>query len=102
MDDEIFNIDPDGLEESGNKLINEVKIIDEAIQDIIDARKLLSGWVSPNKEKYDAKVDTTMPRIQTMSDSIRLYGTVAINRALKARNSENQIANKIEEDLFSG
>ena len=99
MNDDIINLDPDGLDEQGKLILTDGKNIKEALQDVSDARKLLDGWVSPNKEKYDAKIDVILPKMLEMVENIELFGNVAISASEKAKASENIIASKIDEDL---
>ena len=99
MNEEIFNIDPDGLDERGRFILTKEKEIEDALQDVEDAKKLLAGWRSPNKEKYEAKVNTISPKMQEMKETLKLYGNVAINAAERVKNSENMIASKIENNL---
>ena len=98
--DEIINIDPKGLEEKGKLILAEANNIKEALQDIEDAKNLLAGWISPNKDKYEAKVNNILPKMQEMVDALNLYGTIAVNKAEKVLASENIIASKIDEDLM--
>ena len=99
MNEDVFNIDPEGLDEKGKFILAKEKEIEDALQDIIDAKKLLEGWVSPNKERYEAKVNNVLPKMQEMKETLKLYGTVATNAAERVRNSENMIANRIENNL---
>ena len=99
MNEEMFNIDPEGLEEKGNFILSKEKEIEEALQEIDDAKKLLEGWVSPNKDRYEAKVNNVLPKMQEMINSLKMYGTVATNAAERVKNSENIIASKIENNF---
>ena len=99
MNDDIFNIDPEGLEEKGREILTEEKTIRDALQDISDAKKLLDGWQSSNKEKFESKVNMILPKINEMNEALRLYGEIAVKAAERVKASENLIANRIENDL---
>lgn len=99
MNDDIFNIDPEGLEEKGREILNKEKTIREALQDINDAKKLLEGWQSPNKEKFESKVNIILPKMNEMNEALKLYGEIAVKAAERVKVSENLIANRIENDL---
>ncbi len=99
MDDEMFNIDPNGLMENGKMILSEVKVIEDALQDIMDAKKMLEGWGSPNKDKYETKVNAILPKMKEMLNALKMYGTIAINTSERVINSENIIASRIDNDF---
>ena len=100
MDDAIFNIDPDGLDEKGKEILNEARIIEEALEEINNAKKLLEGWNSPNKEKFENKVNETLPKMSEMTEALSMYGKVATEAAVKVKNTEARVANEIDNDFL--
>lgn len=98
-DDINFSISPEGLEDKGKSLCNESKTINEALDEINEARKSLDGWVSKNKEKYDDKVAKKIPKLREMADVINSYGGVAVQTSARAIAVENKIAAAIDNDI---
>lgn len=94
-----FSISTEGLAEKGTAISKESKAIKEALDDIDAARKSLDGWVSKNKEKYDNKLASKLPKLNEMTEVIDSYSGVAIQTADRAVAVENKIAAAIDEDI---
>ncbi len=99
MNDDLIKLDPEGLDEQGKLILTEGKTIEEALSDVKDAMKLLEGWQSPNKEKYEVKVNKVLPKMLEMVESIKMFGNVAISASEKIKARENVISTRIDEDL---
>ncbi len=91
-----LSIDPEGLIEKGKIIGKESEVIKQALVDIDEARKLLDGWVSQNRERYDAKLAAAIPKMEEMTEVIDSYSGVAIQASERAVNVENKIARAID------
>ena len=95
-DDLDFMISTDGLHDKGNEIDKEILIIKEALLDIDSARKSLDGWVSQNKDKYDAKLANAMPKMYEMVELIKKFGEVANETSERAQSVEDKISMAID------
>ena len=95
-----FSISTEGLTEKGKDIANESKNIKAALADIESARTLLEGWVSQNKEAYDAKLVQTLPKMTEMTEVIDSYAGVAVQTSEKAIAVENKIAAAIDNNYI--
>lgn len=91
-----FSIHTEGLTEKGVAIGKESEIIKQALADIDNARKSLEGWVSENRERYDAKLAAALPKMYEMTEVIDSYSGVAIQTSERAVNVEKRIAAAIE------
>lgn len=98
MADFNFSVSTEGLQEKGQIIGDEVQKIREALNDIKEVRNSLDGWVSQNKEKYDSKIASGIPKLQEMVDSIDKYSKVAKETVSRIVNVENKIAAAIDND----
>ncbi len=96
-----FAISTEGLSDKGKEIGKETVNIRQALNDINEARALLEGWVSVNKEKFDNRIANVLPKMNEMVDVIDSYSKVAIQTSDKAIAVENKIANAIDNELFS-
>lgn len=94
-----FKVSTEGLAEKGKIIGDETKIIKDALADIDAARKSLDGWVSKNKERYDNKLASKLPKLDEMTDVLNSYSGVAIQTAERAIAVENKIAAAIDNDI---
>ena len=95
-----FSISTEGLSEKGKEILNQAKIINEAINDINAARSSLESWVSTNKDRYDNRIANALPKMQEMVDVIDSYGKVAIQTSAKATEVERKIASAIDNNFL--
>jgi len=96
MGDANFSISTEGLTEKGKEIAKESALIKEALDDINAARASLDGWVSANKDKYDAKLAKVLPKMNEMTEVIDSYSGVAVQTSEKAIAVENKIAAAID------
>lgn len=95
-----ISISTEALYEKGKGIKTENKNIAGALEDVNETRALLDGWVSANKDKYDARVANVLPKMFEMVDVIESYGNVAIQTSQRATAVEQKIASAIDDDLF--
>lgn len=93
-----FAVSTEGLDEKGRVVEEQAKIMDEAMTEIEEARKVLDSWKSSNKELYDAKINRALPKMREMVDVVRSYGNVARVTSSRLRDVENRIRQSIEEN----
>ncbi len=93
-----FMVSTEGLHDKGKEIVEESAKIKEALADIDAARKSLDGWVSQNKERYDNKLASALPKLYEMTEVIDSYSGVAIQTSERAVAVENKIAAAIEND----
>ncbi len=93
-----FMVSTEGLHDKGKEIGEESAKIKEALADIDAARKSLDGWVSQNKERYDNKLASALPKLYEMTEVIDSYSGVAIQTSERAVAVENKIAAAIEND----
>ena len=96
-----FSISTEGLTEKGKAIADESRLIKEALADIDNARKTLEGWVSANKDRFDSKLASMLPKMNEMTEVIDSYSGVAVQTSQRAEDEENKIANAIENDYFA-
>lgn len=96
-----FAISTEGLTEKGQQIAKESGVIKEALNDINEARSALASWVSVNKDKYDARIAQTLPKMQEMTEVIDSYSKVAIQTSERAQSVENKIASAIDNDFLA-
>ncbi len=96
-----FSISTEGLTEKGKAIADESRLIKEALADIDNARKTLEGWVSANKDRFDSKLASMLPKMNEMTEVIDSYSGVAVQTSQRAEAVENKIANAIENDYFA-
>ena len=95
-----FSISTEGLSDKGKDIANNTKIIREARADIDAARASLEGWVSANKDRYDSKVATFLPKMDEMIEVIESYSGVAVQTSQRAEAVENKIASAIDNNYL--
>ncbi len=93
-----FMVSTEGLSDKGKEIGKESQVIKEALADIDAARKSLDGWVSQNKDRYDNKLASALPKLVEMTEVIDSYSGVAIQTSERAVAVENKIAAAIEND----
>ena len=91
-----FSISTEGLTEKGKAIAKESDVIKQALADIDSARALLEGWVSKNKDAFDAKLVAVLPKMAEMTEVIDSYAGVAVQTSEKAMAVENKIAAAID------
>ena len=96
-----FSISTEGLGEKGVEVKKQSGIIKEALNDINDARSLLASWVSTNKDKYDNRVVSALPKMNEMTEVIDLFGDIATQTSERAQSVENKIASAIDNDFLA-
>ena len=96
-----FSISTEGLTEKGKAIADESRLIKESLADIDNARKTLEGWVSANKDRFDSKLASMLPKMNEMTEVIDSYSGVAVQTSQRAEAVENKIANAIENDYFA-
>ena len=94
-----FSISMEGLTEKGKEIERLAKVISEALSDINDARSSLEGWVSTNKDRYDSRIASALPKMNELVETIDSYSKVAIQTSERARDVENKIANAIDDNF---
>lgn len=94
-----FSISTEGLSDKGKEIENQAKVIAEALNDINDARSSLESWVSANKERYDNRIASALPKMSEMVEIIESYSKVAIQTSRRATEVENKIASAIDEEF---
>ncbi len=90
------NIDPHSLEDKAQNILNQYKIIEEAIEDIRNSQSALSSWQSTNKDKYEAKINIAIQKMEDMAKAIGSYGGVAKIASQSIIAAEKSIANRME------
>ena len=93
-----FMVSTEGLSDKGKAIGEESKVIKQALADIDQARKSLEGWVSQNKERFDSKLASALPKLYEMTEVIDSYSGVAVQTSERAVAVENKIAAAIEND----
>ena len=96
-----FSISTEGLSEKGKSIANESNAIKQALDDINAARSSLASWVSTNKDKYDNRIATVLPKMNEMTEVIDSYSKVAIQTSERAQSVENKIASAIDNDFLA-
>lgn len=96
-----FSISTEGLTEKGKEIARESEAIKQALADIDAARALLEGWVSRNKDAYDAKLVAVLPKMYEMTEVIDSYAGVAVQTSEKAVAVENKIAAAIDNNYLA-
>ena len=91
-----FMVSTEGLSDKGRIIAESAKEIRQALVDINDARSSLDGWISQNKDRYDSKLLTALPKLNEMVDIIELFSKVAMQTSERAENVENRITAAIE------
>ena len=94
-----FSISTEGLTEKGKEIQKESNIIKESINAINEARASLEGWVSVNKDKFDSRIVSVLPKMNEMTEVIDSYSKVAIQTSERAIAVENKIANAIDNNF---
>ena len=93
-----FSVSTEGLQDKGKIIGEEAINIREALADIKHARGSLDAWISKNKDKYESKIISTMPKLEEMADVVAGYANVAKETANRIINVENKIAAAIDSD----
>lgn len=93
-----IRINPEALDEKAEKILAQVKVIDEALKEIETAKSILNSWESVNKEKYDAKINAALPKMHEMNEVIASYGGVARVTSGAIRDTENIISRAIDQN----
>ena len=91
-----INVNPEELENNGDSILALFKTIEEAIAEIQEATKGLASWQSVNKDKYEAKLNAALPKMQEMAEAIASYGNVAKITSRAIRNTESIISRQID------
>ena len=91
-----FMVSTEGLTEKGKAIAVESNAIKEALADIDAARKSLDGWVSANKDGFENKIASVLPKMNEMTEVIDSYSGVAVQTSERAVAVENKIASAIE------
>ncbi len=91
-----LSVDPLKLEEKGDAILAQYKVIKEAIEEIKEAKQGLSTWQSENKDRYEAKLNEALPKMEEMADAIASYGNVAKITSQSVINTERIIARNID------
>ena len=99
VEDGSFKISTEGLAEKGKEITREIMIIKEALADIEATRKTLEGWVSQNKDRFDSKVASVLPKMYEITEILESFGSVAINTSERAINLEAKIAAAIDQNV---
>lgn len=87
-----FAVSTEGLDEKGNEILEQFKVIEEALGEIEEAKKTLDSWKSANKDMYEAKINNAIPKMHEMSEVVASYGKVARSTAQRLRDVEARIA----------
>jgi len=90
-----FAVSTEGLDEKGRTILEQAKIIREALDDIQKAKARLDSWQSENKTLYDEKINRALPKMNEMSEVVMSYGDVACLTAGRLRSVEEKIKNTI-------
>ena len=96
-----FAISTEGLTEKGKIIADESNAIKQALDDINAARSSLASWVSVNKDKYDNRIATVLPKMNEMTEVIDSYSKVAVQTSERAQAVENKIASAIDNDFLA-
>ena len=96
-----ISISTEGLTDKGKEIAKESNVIKEALNDINDARSSLASWVSTNKEKYDNRIASALPKMNEMTEVIDSYANVAVQTSERAQAVENKIASAIDNDFLA-
>ena len=91
-----ISVNPEELADKANIILAQYKIIDEAINEINEAKAGLASWQSANKDKYEARINNALPKMVEMADAIASYGNVANITSQAIINTENIIAKNID------
>lgn len=94
-----FSISPEGLADKGKEIQRLAKVISDALADINAARSSLEGWVSTNKDRYEERIVSALPKMNELVDTINSYSRVAIQTSERVREVENRIAKSINDNL---
>ena len=95
MNDLNISINPELLDEKGNAINEQFKVIMEAIEQIESSQSRLASWHSTNKEKYEAKVNEVLPKMKEMAEAINSYGNVAKITSRAILNTEKIISDSM-------
>ena len=98
MADFNFMVSTEGLKNQGRDVGKESRNIKESLEEINQARKLLDGWRSQNKERYDNKLAAELPAMFELTEVIDSYSAVAIQTSDRLVAVENKIASAIDSD----
>ncbi len=96
MSDLNINVNPEALDEKGQRILEQARIISEALQEIETAKSGLNSWQSTNKDKYDAKITAALPKMREMEEAVASYGGVARETSRVIRNTEAAISRTID------
>ena len=99
MSDLNINVNPEALDEKGERILTQARVIEEALQEIETAKNGLNSWQSTNKDKYDARINNALPKMREMKEAVASYGGVAKETARVIRNTEAAIINLTASDL---
>ena len=91
-----ISVNPEELQEKADVILEQYKVINEALAEIQEATNRLSSWKSSNKDKYDARIQSALPKMNEMAEAIQSYGNVASITSRAIINTENIISKNIE------
>ena len=91
-----FSVSIEGLEEKGTEVDKLYKEIEDALQEIEDAKKGIASWQSQNKDRYEARINNAMPKMHEMGDVIMSYGGVLHQTSKRLTDVENKISRAME------
>ena len=91
-----FSISSDELDEKGKMINQQFRIIEEALQEIEEAKGKLASWESRNKDKYENKINTALPKMHEMANAIKSYGDVASLTSRRLNHAESVLSSQID------
>lgn len=95
-EDMSFSISSEELDENGKAIVQQYKIIDDALREIEESRDKLASWKSRNKDKYEAKINAALPKMHEMAEAVKSYGDVASLTSRRIDRAENILSNQID------
>ena len=96
MNDFNVSINPESLDEKGKEILAQFKVINDAINEIENAKQNLASWQSQNKDKYEAKIVNALPKMREIAEVISSYGSVAQITSRAILNTEEKISRVLE------
>jgi len=96
-----FSVSTEDLDAKGTEIDNIYKDIEEALQEIEDAKKGIASWQSQNKDKYEARINKALPKMHEMGEVIASYGGVAHHTSRRLTDVEQKISRAMESTDFN-
>lgn len=96
-EDVSFSISSEELDEKGKMIVQQYKVIEDALKEIEDSKAKLASWKSRNKDKYETKINAALPKMQEMAEAVKSYGDVASLTSRRLDRAENILSDQIDE-----